>query len=367
MTMLVTDDKLRWWQYVGPWPMYPVPVFFLLSAISMAAQLHRLTAEAFVFFVLDSIVFGFVCASVLWSSRRWLPNFSQGYVGYFATILVTANLAVLSRVFQGVLIDYEGVSVVNEFGVFAIRVFILICLIQTVFGVFERRLRQQVSATQRALAMVEQQSEALLQADEEIRGSVAALLHDRVQGGLLAACLRLRRSAEVSNTQSATDVAQVISELEQLRAIDVRRAVRALSPNLSELDLEAVLNELADAYRPAVDISVLLNLDFQPEPQLALGVYRISEQALMNSVSHGNADSVQINVSSDAESVTVSITDDGVGMDLPATTGFGSTLIDTWCRTLSGSWDRYVADGRTVLTAELPLGKVPAAPSNFLD
>jgi len=367
MTMLVTGDRLRWWQYVGPWPMYPIPVLVVLSTISMAAQLHRLTADAFVFFVLDSLVFGFVSASVLWFSRRWLSSLSRGYVGYFATILVAANLAVLSRVFQGVLIDYEGVSLVNEFGVFVIRVFVLICLVQTVLGVLERRLGQQVSATQRALALVEQQSEALLQADEEIRRSVAALLHDRVQGGLLAACLRLRRSAEASNAQSAADVAQVISELEQLRAIDVRRAVRALSPNVSELDLEAVLNELADVYRPAVDISVLLNLDFRPEPQLALGVYRISEQALMNSVSHGVADAVQISVSSDTESVNVSITDDGVGMDLPAITGFGSTLIDTWCRTLSGSWVRYVADRRTVLTAEFPRSRAPAAPSNFLD
>jgi signal transduction histidine kinase len=262
--------------------MYPLPVFIVLSAISMAAQVHRLTADAFVFFILDSVVFGLVGGSVLWSSRRWLPNFSRRYVGYFATILVAANLAVLGRVFQGALIDYEGVSRVSEFGVFAVRVFILICLVQAVLGIFERRIGQQVIATQRALAVVEQQSEALLQADEEIRGSVAALLHDRVQGGLLAACLRLRRSAEESYEQSTADVSQVISELEQLRTIDVRRAVRALSPNLSELDLEAVLNELADAYRPAVDISVRLNLDSRPEPQLALGVYRISEQALMN-------------------------------------------------------------------------------------
>jgi len=92
-------------------------------------------------------------------------------------------------------------------------------------------------------------------------------------------------------------------------------------------------------------------------------VYRIVEQGLLNAVDHGGARHVAVAIETRPERIEVTVRDDGQGLDPGYSSGFGTTLIDTWCRTLGGSWSLAPgSDGGGVLTATLPVRSPRSAP-----
>ena len=220
-------------------------------------------------------------------------------------------------------------------------------------GATQRRLQQQVDPADAALAVTQAQAGALLAADEEVRHQVSLLLQDRVQAGLITACLQLRRTLG-GDADRDEQVRHVVDKLEKLRALDVRRAVHTLSPNLREVDLFTALDELGDTYRPAMAVDVTMADDLVvPEP-LRLGIYRIAEQALLNAAMHGQAAQCRVVIARSLASIDIMISDDGVGPKAGASAGFGSTLIDTWCRVLGGTWSRTPASPGTQVRVHLP-------------
>ena len=226
-------------------------------------------------------------------------------------------------------------------------------IILALLGASQRRLQAQVDRADDALVALRQQAEALLTADEEVRRQVSLLLHDRVQAGLIAACLRLRRSLKPIPDRDA-EVARVVDQLEELRTLDVRRAVHALSPNLSEVDLVSALEELSETYRPAMTVTCTQTHDVDVPEDLRLGVYRVVEQCLLNSAMHGDAEHCTIDIAYAGTDIIVTVTDDGVGMSSDATSGFGTTLIDTWCRVLGAQWSRRPGAQGTVVELRIP-------------
>ncbi len=352
MTTHSTEAKRRWWQYLGPWPLYPLAVGSLMAVTSFVSQVYGFTPINALPSAMNSIFFGGVVGSVLWLGRRFLPRVVASWWGYVGILLAAVAIGGFVRWVQGALIDYGELSEAGQFALYFWRALPFVFGVQILMGASQAALARQVRATERALTTVEQQAGALLRADEEIRRSVAVVLHDRVQAGILAACLRLQI---VRDTGTVDEVQRVIDDLEALRSIDIRRAVRALSPNLTDLDLLASLDDLADAYRPAVHVSVRVEPACSPDPQARLAVYRIAEQALMNAIAHGQAAHVEIDVRRSEQAALATITDDGHGVPANAAAGFGTTLIDTWCRTLGGTWTRRPRpEGGTVVTLRIP-------------
>lgn len=142
--------------------------------------------------------------------------------------------------------------------------------------------------------------------------------------------------------------------------MDVRRAARSLSPSLEDVDLQTALEELAAQYEPSMEMAVRVSSDIERRraalaPDVALAVYRIVEQALLNAATHGQAQHVSIDVDLDGSRIVIAVRDDGRG--LPATStvaGLGSAVIETWTREFGGSWTLTdVSGGGAVLRAEL--------------
>ena len=76
---------------------------------------------------------------------------------------------------------------------------------------------------------------------------------------------------------------------------------------------------------------------------------------LLNAIDHGQATEVAIAIRRSAGNIEISVRDNGLGVSPKHTSGFGTTLIDTWCRTLGGSWNLQPVPGRgTILAASLP-------------
>lgn len=356
MTTYTTEPKRRrWWSYLGPWPLYPVAVGGMMSIIAFVSQIYRFTPVNALPAGANAVLFGIFLGGLMWLANRFLPRVVANLWGYLAVLVIITALGGIVRLLQGSLLEYSTLPAIGQFSLYFWRAMPLVIGIQILMGVSQDRLQRQVIATQEALRAVELQSAALLKADEEIRRSVATVLHDRVQAGLLAACLRLQLTRDTRPADLDVNLDRVIDELEELRSIDVRRAVRALSPNLQDLDLQTSLDDLTDAFRPAVDVRVMVAGNCNPDPQARLAIYRIAEQALMNAVSHGEASTVHIEVDRVDGHAVVTITDDGHGVREGASAGFGTTVIDTWCRTLRGTWTRAARpEGGTIVIARIP-------------
>ena len=347
-------DRRRWWQYAGPWPLYPTADALVAALVALSARSFLMSAQSVPMELLVAAFFGLILFVLLELARRYLPRAVSTFPGYFAAILVSVFVATLVRFAQGFVNDYADLSTRADIAFATFRTTVAVLIIQAIVGTLTERLQRQVVATQAALDIVEAQAEALLEADEEVRRSVATLLHDRVQGGLLAACLRLQAIAK-SSPESRQDVEQVIHELEQLRSLDVRRAVRTLSPSLKDVDLETAISEMVEPYLPALAVSITIPRGAVDNPTLRLAAYRIIEQGLLNAIAHGQARHVAIEVESNLGETRITVTDDGRGLNPGHVSGFGTTLIDTWCRTLGGAWQlRPKAGGGTELTARLP-------------
>ena len=353
-TMLTGPERRRWWQNAGPWPLSPIADGLVAGLIALSVRSYIMTVSNVPFEILTAAIFGFIIFAVLELARRFAPRFASTFIGYVVTILVAITIANLVRFVQGYVPDYPNLSTGGDIVFAIIRTAVGLLVIQAIIGTLQERLQRQVDVTQEALDIVEAQAEALLKADEEVRRSVATLLHDRVQGGLLAACLRLQAVAQAS-PESREEVDRVIHELEQLRALDVRRAVRTLSPSLKDIDLESAIREMAEPYAPAVSVEIDIPRDVIDDPNLRLGAYRITEQGLLNAIDHGQATEVAITITRSAGSIEITVRDNGRGVVPQHSSGFGTTLIDTWCRTLGGSWElRPSAAGGALLSASLP-------------
>jgi signal transduction histidine kinase len=139
--------------------------------------------------------------------------------------------------------------------------------------------------------------------------------------------------------------------LEEVRGIDLQGAVRALTPNLEASGLTESLLQLASGYESVAEIdihidSVLDRMDadstFKNDgPSITLAIYRIVEQALLNSIKHGQARWITVRVElREASQVRIDVNDNGKnGSSVQGPTGGGLATIDGWARVFNGSWD----------------------------
>lgn len=347
---------MRWWQWIGPWPLRPLPVGFLTAIFALATTSYSLTLPTAPHTIGAAIAVGCVAGAAFWLCRRFAPHAVAHLPGYIASIVLACLASNAVRFATDTALDFRNFGPVTNFVFTWARSIVFALVILALLGSSQRRLQAQVDRADDAMAALRQQAEALLTADEEVRRQVSLVLHDRVQAGLIAACLRLRRSLQPIPDRDA-EVARVVDQLEELRTLDVRRAVHALSPNLSEVDLVSALEELGETYRPAMTVTCAQESGLDVPDDMRLGIYRVVEQCLLNSAMHGHAQHCTIAIAYAAPDIIVAVSDDGVGLSRDVTSGFGTTLIDTWCRVLGAQWTRR--PGATGTVVELRIPKAP--------
>ncbi len=341
---------LRWWQYIGPWPIRPLPVaifasvFFGFTAAAAAVLETELVANVtFVSNVVSVVSAALIVWLALWLAQRWEDRHRLNLAAYLVVFLIVTVIGVTVRTYVGQISDLVYLSPVTYLST-VLRVAIPLAAVNSIVGVATARLAAQVEQTQAALALTRLQQDWMLAADEQARRQIADTLHDQVQATLIAACLQL----QAVSPDDRDGIDAVIDRLEELRKIDVRRVARALSPTLSEVGLGSSLAELASQYEPGMVtlISVSAQADGSQgyaDERTRLGCYRIVEQALLNAAVHGRAHTCEVFVDvedrADDRAVVVTVDDDGRGFGggVPEP-GSGSALISTWVRTLRGEW-----------------------------
>ena len=182
----------------------------------------------------------------------------------------------------------------------------------------EADLRAEIEDLRRRLAEAEAELEArkqfvaqVMEAEDRARLRIAELIHDDALQSLLAANQDLIEAAP--GREQVTRAHEVVSGT----IAQLREAMVALHPvTLQQGGLEQALSAVArQAERQAENLSVTVELD-----PAALGrndelILAISRELLSNVARHAHARSARVEVRGRADSVELTVADDGSGMD----------------------------------------------------
>ena len=230
----------------------------------------------------------------------------------------------------------------------------------------ERRSENERRVAEEAERRMRELSQQLVATQEEERKKLSRELHDHV--GQVLTALRMELGS-IDRLRAPDDgaLARAVAESRQL-VDNMVRTVRDLALGLrpSMLDdfglqpaLEWHVRDFTRRYGLAVDLNVTGQVADLPEPYPTC-VYRIVQEALTNCVRHAAASRIGVTVTGAADSLSVVVVDNGVGMNTERRkTGLGLRGIEERVRDLSGTVDIHSTPGvGTSLTIRIPIGGV---------
>ncbi len=240
------------------------------------------------------------------------------------------------------------------------------------FNRMAQGVQDKVSAEHKALeaeARLEERRELASLADqrvEEERRLIAHELHDEFGQSVtairsLAVAIKNRAGEKDAETG---DVARLISD-EAGRLYD---AMHGLIPRLTPLSLDTLglsdtlENLVRDWQRRHPQIAISLERDIKQElqPAVALTVYRVVQEGLINALRHSQALRIDIQVICDARNIRVSVADNGVGLpaDWSHAGHYGLRGLKDRIAQLNGSFSVGAGEGGggVRLHADIPLG-----------
>lgn len=164
-------------------------------------------------------------------------------------------------------------------------------------------------------------SAALVSAQEQERRRIAADVHDGAVQALVALGMRLELVARNVSDEAAR------SELGRLRATlavtlgELRDLIFRLTPASLERDglaagLRESLGRLRTAHGPVLELED--GLTAEPPGEVAVVLYRIAQEALVNALRHARAKRVAVTLAPHGDGISLAVTDDGRGFELPA-------------------------------------------------
>jgi two-component system, NarL family, sensor histidine kinase UhpB len=218
-----------------------------------------------------------------------------------------------------------------------------------------------------AEARLEERREMQALADqrvEEERRLIAHELHDEFGQSVTAIrSLALAIAAQGGVRDPATgETARLISD-EAARLYDAMHSlIPRLTPlSLDSLGLSATLEDLVSDWRrrnPQVSIDLEHRLPASLAPNVALAVYRVVQEGLINALRHAQPSRIAIEVGGDGGRIHVTVADDGVGLpaDWSRPGHFGLRGLADRVAQLGGTFGVGNRSGRgALLTADIPL------------
>jgi PAS domain S-box-containing protein len=203
----------------------------------------------------------------------------------------------------------------------------------------------------------------LIHAQEEERSRIARELHDDFSQRLALQCIEL---VQISNGFSDSPRRAKLLEIVK-RSREMASDIRSLSHQLhsSKLDyiglvptVRGLCEEIQETYGIEIGFSER-GISRSPSKDVALCLFRISQEALSNVVKHSDAKRAQVHLNANANSVTLRVTDEGKGFDQDVgqpDAGIGFTGMRERLRLVGGklSITSELMKGTTIL-AEVPL------------
>ncbi len=220
---------------------------------------------------------------------------------------------------------------------------------------------------------------AMTEGQETERARLARELHDGPVQDLIALGHRAEMGQRLAERGQIEEACSLLSELRQAQretVEELRRIIGALRPAyLEDLGFLPALEMLVRRAARRTDARVHLSKEGTVRrlpPAVELAAYRIAQEALNNAIQHAHADDIAIHVNFTAEGLGLSVTDDGLGFDLPPRPDvftrvgqFGLMGMRERATLLGGSFHVNTAPGEgTQVTAHIPAqpSVTPAVP-----
>jgi signal transduction histidine kinase len=155
----------------------------------------------------------------------------------------------------------------------------------------------------------------------EERTRLAREIHDTLAQGLTGIVVQLEAAEDVlaeTPTEARVHMARA-RQLARSSLAEARRSVQALRPQaLADSDLPTALPRLVEQLTAQTPLQAQVQVQGTPAslpPEVENALLRISQEALVNTVKHAQARTVQLALMFDAGAVRLRVTDDGQGFD----------------------------------------------------
>ena len=194
---------------------------------------------------------------------------------------------------------------------------------------------------------------------------VSQELHDGLGQLFTAIKLNLQHlKSGVDNQDEAGELNARIHALEENIGVaisEVKNISRNLMPDvLWHFGLKPALEDLVEKCNATVDLKISLELVDMNErfsAELEKAIFRMCQELLNNSIRHGKAQQIYVQVINHGSSIVLMIEDDGIGFD-PKSASSGLGLRNIWSRAevFQGQVEIDSGVGKgTVTTVEIPL------------
>lgn len=346
--------------WMGPYPYNPVLIFSFFSAcyfsrfipviIQQSHGLPRYKAalEMLILAGVPSYIFATV-AFLVQKYRRWSDSNLLYYIAEIAfgqSFLFIISPLVRTFLKRRYNFDYEAPLTIS-LG-FYVGTLIMMILALGLLHRAELSIMRRIKAADLLAEQLEKDRESLIFSDEELRRQTSQFLHDRVQSDLMVVGMKLK-SIQGRSTGDVEDVIQkAILRLESTRASDLRNLVQNLTPNFKGSGFIESLRNLSGQYHLDFkeNFSVAEGIESLSENQ-QLGIFRITEQSLLNSLVHAESENVRVQIDFDAShEVRLTIKDSGPGVELnEVRPGVGSSVIASWVSILKAKQEVVSSPG----------------------
>ncbi len=162
---------------------------------------------------------------------------------------------------------------------------------------------------------------AITAGQEEERRRLARELHDETIQSLIALNQRVQLAQMNINEGRTVEQLNEIQNMTEQTIQDLRRLTSALRPlYLDDLGLVAALDMLARETQESAAIPVSfqrLGRESRLLPDVELALYRITQEGLNNIHRHSQATQANIRIEFTSEKITLTISDNGCGFELP--------------------------------------------------
>jgi len=366
--------RRRFSAFLRPWRFEPavLAVFFAFASTVAVLAPSILTPQSgtslFVRRLLVGVTVG-ITTYAYFKLAQWILQRLAGRTWAFlilsilyAPICLPISTAICLRI-----VDANQIPLLTATAFFVIRMMFAVVILSALIGRVYNRIDAQRLQSEDLRTLAEAQRKELLAADERVRSRVSTILHDRFQSELVTSSLMLANVAKDVDPIAQDGITTVIGRLNALHSQELREVLVALGPDLHHVDLQTALAQLARQYEPAMTTAVHVDDAIDSDRasttvSILLGLYRITEQALLNAVKHGQACHASVTAVANHDGVRLTVENDGrTFSSSESNPGNGTAVIASWCGALGGSWSIGPREtGGAVLVATIPNGDLPA-------
>lgn len=192
----------------------------------------------------------------------------------------------------------------------------------------------------------------ILKLQEKDRQRIARELHDSSVQSLTGMLHKLELCTMLIDKDSIKAKLELTAMIDTLRSVinEIRDIIYDLKPmSLDDLGLTLSVKRLAEQISSAVNVKINVyhnNEIYVNSSLISTTIFRVIQEACINSVKHSGAKVININLEYDETYIAVSVTDDGIGFDIEeqykkdinSTSGFGLSIMKERINLLNGTF-----------------------------